>query len=70
MYELHKQDMKREMGKGQQTDIDINIDMASYQQTKFKKKRCKILVLRKTMWRGPQRSNTLISKKIFALTNF
>ena len=39
MYKLHKQDMKREMGKRQQTDIDINIDMASYQQTKFKKKK-------------------------------
>ena len=38
LYKLHKQDMKREMGKGQQTDIDINIDMEAYQQIKFKKK--------------------------------
>ena len=38
MYELHKQDMKREMGKGQQTDIDININMEAYQQIKLKKK--------------------------------
>ena len=37
LYELHKQDMKREMGKGQQTDIDINIDMEAYQQIKLKK---------------------------------
>ena len=70
MYELHKQDMKREMGKGQQTDIDINIDMEAYQQIKLKKKKCKLLVLRKTMWRGLHRSNILTFKKVFALANF